>query len=230
MGAWGVGPFDCDEGLDIKDRWEDWINGYNAVGYDEAIKRFFSRWGDAIRYGDSITNNEIIALVALHFDNQMQPPRKLVKAAGEAINRELELSEVGKWEHDKRRLREEFLCDFLDRLGAVRKKPKSQNLFMDPALNYRSLNVAKKGLLRSFRKIKDREKRVGFDRAGFPTFFNTLFRFMNYGVWEKDSKVFMQANTERLMMLATYLAIGLDYSEDELKALLDEVERKKYRS
>lgn len=40
MGAWEFDPFECDEGLDVKERWDDWLNGRNQVGYDEAINVF----------------------------------------------------------------------------------------------------------------------------------------------------------------------------------------------
>ena len=69
MGAWGFNPFDCDEGLDVKERWQERVNSRNQKDCSHVVSHFFEQWGDAVKYGDSITNNEIIALTVLHFDD-----------------------------------------------------------------------------------------------------------------------------------------------------------------
>ena len=227
MGAWGINPFEYDEGLDVKERWNDWINGYEPVGYDEAIKRFFNHWGDAVKYGDSITNNEIIALVALHLESNIAIPKVLFSAAEGAINRELETSELGNWQEDQREAREEFLSDLLVKIGGKRKTPKKSGLFFDPALHFRSTDSARNSLVSSFNKLKNSKVRISLKKAGLPSFVVTLDRFMNNRVWEKDSKIYLQATRERLMMLATYIAIRSNFSEDELIELLDKIEKKK---
>ena len=226
MGAWGVGPFDSDEGLDIRERWENWLNGYDAIGYEQAIKLFFDHWGDAIAYGDSITNNEVIALAALHHENNKEIPSKLASAVEDAINRELEPSEIDKWKDSEKQARREFLRDLLEKVGGSRRKPKNPNLILDPALHFRSLGKAKASLLKSFQKIKGSKVRISLSKAGFPSFILTLDRFMNHRVWEKDSKIYLQARNERLLMIAAYLALRCNYSEAEFKSFLDEIERR----
>jgi len=224
MGTWGYLPLECDEGQDIKERWDDWVNGYNSVGYDEAIKRFFSHWGDSIRYGDSITNNEIIALTFIHINNDIELPKKLQKVAEDAINRELEDGELERWKDSDER--GEFLTKILQKIGGVRKQPKSPNIFLDKALHYRSLTEAEKKLSKSFCKLKRSKYPIDFSDAGFPEFIVTLERFMNHRIWEKDSTIFMQARAERAMMLATYLAVQLNYSQDQLESFLREIHLK----
>jgi len=221
MGAWGYSPFECDEGLDVKERWDDWINGYHAIGYDNAIKRFFEHWGDAIRYGDSITNNEIIALTFLHLDNNRELPKKLQNVAEDAINRELEENELERWKDPEKR--RDFLVQLLEKIGGIRKKPKSPNIFLDPALHYRSLAEAQSKLSRAYSKLKSSKYPIGLSKAGFPEFIVTLGRLMEHRVWEKDAKIYMQARAERSMMLAVYLAIQLNYSQDELEKLLEKI-------
>jgi hypothetical protein len=161
MGAWGINPFDCDEGLDIKESWDYWLEGNNPIEYDDVMNRFFERWGDAVRYGDSITNNEIIALIALHFENERNIPKKLALVAEDAINRELEESEIEKWAESERSNRKGFLLHFLEQIGGKRKKPKNPNIFLDPALQFRSLGSAKNRLLKSFKKIMNSKVRIG---------------------------------------------------------------------
>ncbi|MCK9609543.1 MAG: hypothetical protein M0R33_24200 [Methylomonas sp.] len=225
MGAWGIDPFDCDEGVEIREKWNEWLDGVHSVGYEEALKRFFAHWGDAINYGDTVTNNEIIALVVLHFEYEREVPKKLAKAAEDAINRELEVTEISSWKESVQQARKDFLISLLEKIGGSRKKPKNPNFFLDPALQFRTLNSAKKSLLDSFRKLKTSRTRIGLSGAGFPSFMLTLDRLMNHRIWEKDSNIYMQASNERLIMLATYIAIGANYTEDELKALIDRIMR-----
>lgn len=224
MGSWGYSALECDEGQEVKERWDDWVSSHNAVGYDEAIKRFFSQWGDAIRYGDSITNNKIIALTYIHLDQNISIPKKLRKVAEDAINRELVESELARWNDSDKR--SEFLIQVLQKIGGVEKKPKSPNVFLDQALHYRSLEETEKKLSKSYNKLKNSKYPIGISGAGFPEFMITLERFMNHRVWEKDSKIFMQARAERAMMLATYLAIQLNLSQEELDSSLQEICKK----
>ncbi|MFC5768915.1 hypothetical protein [Thauera sinica] len=223
MGAWGVNPFECDEGLDVKERWSSWTEGHGAISYDEAANRFFLQWGDSINHGDTVTNNEVIALAAIYIENGIDFPKKLLSATEDAINRELDPSEIEKWEASRQSARQDFLLELLKNIGGTRRKPKNPNLFLDPALHYRSVGSARDSLLKAYKKIKSSKIRIGLSKAGFPSFILTLDRLMNYRIWEKDSAVYIQASNERLLMLATYLAIGLNYSEKELEFLLDEI-------
>lgn len=225
MGAWGYSPLDCDEGLDVKENWDNWLDGFNAVGYDEAIKRFFEHWGNAIKYGDSVTNNEIIALAFIHLENDIELPTKLKKATEDAINRELEGGELERWkEPDKRQA---FLEQLLTAIDGARKVPKNPNFLLDPALHYRSLSEAEKKLSKAYGKLKSkRTYPISLTTAGFPTFMETMRRLMSHRIWEKDSKIYMQAIAERSLMLGIYLSIDLNYSQEEADAFLAQIRKR----
>lgn len=220
MGAWGYSSLECDEGLEVQERWKTWAD----EGYDnkQIIEFFLKHWGDAINYGDSITNNEIIALTVLSAQKQETITGKLKKATVDAINRELEPVELERWE--KPREREKFLNTLLTELGGKRKRPKKIKLFSDPVLDYKSSDEAINKLTKSFNNIKSSKYPISFSKAGFPDFVTTLDRFMSHRVWEKDSNVFIEAKVQRLMMIATYLALNLDLSEQELIEFLRKID------
>lgn len=220
MGAWGYSALDSDEGQEVKERWDTW----KESGYEDEkiLDLFMKSWGDSLRYGDSITNNEVIATVLLCEERKIPLPEKLKNAAVDSINRELEPIELERWEDEQ--ARERFLNDFLTRLGASRKQPRKSKLFRDPALSYSSSNDARKKLIKSFWNIKKSKYPIGFSKAGFPVFLLTLDRLMNHRIWEKDSNIYIEARKQRLMMLSTYLALNLRMSEQELDELLRRIE------
>lgn len=160
----------------------------------------------------------------MHIESEIVIPIKLVNVAQDAINRELEPSELEKWGDLEKR--KNFLDSFLLKIGGMKKTNKSPNFLLDPALHFRNLDVAKKKLLKAIKKIKKSKVRIGLSGAGFPSFVLTLDRFMNHRVWEKDSKIFMQARNERLLMLAAYLVANLNYSEDEMEKFLEDVKKR----
>lgn len=220
MGAWGYSALDSDEGQEVKERWDTW----KESGYEDQqiLDLFLKSWGDALRHGDSITNNEVIASAFLCEERKIPIPAKLKKVAVDAINRELEPIELERWENAQ--AREQFLKDFLAKLGGGRKRPRKARLFSDPALAYGSSNEAKRKLIKSFRAIKDSKYPISLSKAGFPAFLSTLDRFMNHRVWEKDSNIYLEAKKQRLMMLSTYLALNSNMTEQELDSLFHRID------
>src|SRR5258705_12404718 len=103
MGAWEYGALDNDPALEVMDRWEYWVEDPGGMGYDAAIDHYFKYWGDAVRYGDAITNMEIIALAAIHLNKSIRLPARLKKAAVDALNRELVSDELQSWKDPNRR-------------------------------------------------------------------------------------------------------------------------------
>ncbi len=230
MGTWGYGLLDCDPALDIQELWDEM---QQSPKYDhiDATRMAFNRWGEAVKYGDTITNMEILALVALHLNNNLHPSKKLVKIAIDAINRELVPDQVSEWEEPEKR--KEVLLALLEQLGGKIKPPKKPTVFKDSALYYRNTKHARSELL----KIVDDAKGkpwitymvvrwmqpgvLGHRRVKIPPFLQTLDRYMKHRTWDKDSKISWQANVERLMMLATYLGMSLKMPRDEIVQLID---------
>ena len=64
-----------------------------------------------------------------------------------------------------------------------------------------------------------------FGGHAIPPFLKTLNRLMTYNVWEKDYKIYEQAQRERLMMLAWYLCLELKMDTEELEKLFDRCAR-----
>jgi len=222
MGAWGYSSLESDEGAEVRERW----SGWRKAGYNEAqlIDLFLKSWGDAVKYGDSITNNEIIATAQLCLDGSVSIPAKFKKVIVDAINRELEPMELERWETSE--AREKFFIGLLDKLGGKRQTPRKIKLFSNPALTFRSTAEGKTRLFRSFRKMKSSKHPISLSKSGFPVFLSTLDRFMNHRIWEKDANIYLEAKKQRLMMLATYLALNTDMSEQEFDALLHRIEAK----
>ena len=146
MGAWDYGALDNDPALEVIQRWEEWIEDSDAIGYEQGLERFFTYWGDAINYGDTITNMEIIALLAIHLNKKYPVPKRLEKAAIDAINRELVPEELNSWSEPKRR--EEALLKLLTHIGGKAKPPRPPKYFKDPAIHYKNTGAARQDLLR----------------------------------------------------------------------------------
>lgn len=226
MGAWGYGFLDNDPALDIQHLWDQMIEDSEYTHHD-ITQKCFNRWADAIRYGDTITNMEIIALVVLHLNNELQPDKKLVAAAIDAINRELVPEELSSWKEPEKR--KHALMQLLKELGGKVKTPRKPITFHDPVLYYKNSKHARTELL----KIVDDAKGLPWltyrvvtemkrgKRVKIPPFLQTLDRYMKHRLWEKDTNIYFQATAERLMMLATCLGISLKMSRDELAELFD---------
>ena len=105
----------------------------------------------------------------------------------------------------------------LHKIGGRVTPPKQPLFFNDPALCYRDTNSAKRALL----DLAAERVRTGKKGNAYPAFLQTLDRLMKYSVWEKDYKIYEQAQRERLMMLAWYLGIHLKMSPEEIEVLIE---------
>lgn len=218
MGAWDYGALDNDPAQDVLYRWDERVEK-NGLSTDVALNLFFEQWGDSIRYGDTITNMEIIALLAIYLNNDFAVPSKLKKASIDALNRELVPSVLEAWgDPEKRR---ESLLRLLYKIGGTVRPPKKPLFFNDPALCFRDTGSAKQALL----SLATKRAKTGKEGKAYPPFLETLDRLMNYNVWEKDYKIFEQAQRERLMMLAWRLGIDLGMSLTEIEALIERCTR-----
>jgi hypothetical protein len=230
MGAWGYHLLENDPALDIQQLWNEMM-GDPQYDHLDVTNRCLARWGDATGYGDTITNMEILALLALHMDNDLKPSSDLVKVAIDAINRELPAEELALWEEPERR--REVLIGLLRKLGGREKPPRKPSVLKDPALCYKNASHARTELLKI---VKDAKRKpwitysvmrqiehpgVSVKKVKIPPFLQTLDRYMKHRIWEKDSSISDQARIERLMMLATYLGISLRMSREEIEQLLD---------
>lgn len=212
MGAWNYGALDNDPAGDVLYRWNERVEK-NGLTPETATDLFFKDWGDAIRYGDSITNMEIVALLAVHLNNSLPVPKKLKRAAEDAINRELVPSMLETWTDAAKR--KEVLLSLMHEIGGKVTPPKKVLFFNDPALCYKNTSVAYDALLELVEKAKKGKP------LDFPPFLKTLNRLMTYNVWEKDYKIYEQAQRERLMMLALYLGLEVKMDAGALKKLMD---------
>ncbi len=231
MGTWGYGLLDGDAALDIVELWEEYFS-QPSYGHTFVEEKCFGRWGDAVKYGDYITNTEILALVALHLDNNIPLSKRLKKTATDAINRELVDDELENFKDPQKR--KKILLDLLKTLGGKRRKPSKPRMFRDPALQYRNTEHARKELLRIVKEADGMpwityiicklyfpsQLRKNLN-AKIPPFLKTLDRYMKHRVREKDGNIIHQAKVERLMMLATFLGVSIKMSEDEIVNLLD---------
>jgi len=218
MGAWDYGALDNDPAKDILYRWGERVEK-NGLSPDLALSLFFEQWGDAIRYGDAITNMEIVAVLAIYLNNDLTVPSKLKKASIDALNRELVPSALGAWgDPEKRR---ESLMSLLHKLGGKVSPPKRSLFFSDSALYFRNTDSAKQILL----DLATEKAKTGKNGKSYPPFLGTLDRLMNYNVWEKDYKIYEQAQRERLMMLAWRLGTDLGMSINEIETLIERCNR-----
>lgn len=222
MGAWGYSIFENDAAQEVVQRWDEWIEGTKAIGYDEAIKRFFDYWGDAVNYGDPITNSEIIALLGLHLENKIEIPSQLKKAAIQAISRELEEQELNSWDDPLKR--KSALNEILKAINAKPVKIRKPISFKDPALAYRNIDAAKRDLLKRFKEYKQKKQNWHtLPWQKLPSFLSTLYRYMEHRVWEKDYHIAEQARIERTMMLAWCLAASINMSETDFLDLISKI-------
>lgn len=222
MGTWGVGSFDNDPAIELRERFEEWVDGLKPIGYDAAIDRFFRHWGDAVNYGDSITNSEIIALAAIHIERKLALPIRLRKAVVHAISRELLPEVLQSWEDPEQRAVE--LEAMLRELNERKVDVPRPYWFRDPALIYGSIESAKRDLLRRCRQVRNSlGSRYIVTPKVLPRFLKTLDRFMNYGVAERDYNIAEQARIERCLMLAWYVGMVSGFTEEEIEKLFERI-------
>ncbi len=222
MGAWDYGALDNDPALEVLQRWQEWIDDPAGFGYEQGIAQYFEYWGDAINYGDSITNMEIIALVGIHLNKNLPVPKRLVEAATDAVNRELVPEELRSWAEPEKR--KEALLRMLENIGGKRKPPKPPKQFRDPAIHFKNTAEAKEELLRLARIAYPKGYNGIYEvlrDEDAPPFLHSINRLMNHRIWEKDWKIVEQASLERRMMLAWYMGLMSGAAPDEIAQMLD---------
>jgi hypothetical protein len=226
MGAWGYSVFDNDAALDVLDRWKDWVESPTGMGYEHAIEAFFNRWGDAVKYGDLLTNCEIIALLGIHLEKGIKIPERLRTAAITAISLELEQAALNSWAEPEKRKSE--LEALLERINAKPKKVKKPFFFRDPTLHYKDLHQAKSALLELSKDVYqgDSVEPYKLPVKKLPPFLQMVKRVKHYRLDEKDQHIADQAFAERNLMLAWYAGIGAGLSREELESLMDKVIKK----
>lgn len=213
MGAWGYSALDNDPAYDVLYRWEEWT-AKNSYTPEDATNQFIKYWGDSVKYGDSITNMEIIALLAIHLNNKIAIPNKFRRIAADAINRELLEEALSSWDNPEKR--KQVLLSLLQEIGSEVKPPKKPILFKDPALCYRNTGTA----LSSLKTLSKKKQLDFYNGTEIPWFLKTLHRLVNSQVWEKDYKIWEQAHRERYMMLAWYLGKSIRMGEEEIQELV----------
>lgn len=226
MGVWDYGLLDNDPAQDIKELWDEMINGLLRYTPEDVTKICMDRWGDAVNYGDSITNSEILALAVLYLNNNFELPKKLRKITIDAINRELVSEELSEWKEPGKR--KEALLHLLKETGGKVNPPRKTLLKKDSALYYKDLKIAREDLLSIIDDANGKPwnvycvvKRLEEQNLNIPPFLATLDRYLKHRVWEKDSQINDQAIAERLMMITTFLGMWLKLPKHEIERLLE---------
>ena len=214
MGAWGYSALDNDPASDVQYRWDEWTVK-SSYTVEEATDQFIKYWGDSIKYGDSITNMEIIALLAIHLNSNLALSKKLKKISIDALNRELVEGALNEWKSPS--TRKKTLLLLLNSIGGEVKAPQKPKIFKDPSLCYSNTASA----LSNLKKLSKKKKIDFYGGTDVPPFLKTLNRLFNSRVWEKDYNIYEQAHRERLMMLSWYLGSQLKMSEEEIRSMLE---------
>jgi hypothetical protein len=107
-------------------------------------------------------------------------------------------------------------------LGGTERAPKKRWSFFDPALSFRNTTDATRSLNRLSLRRERAPSSAVLGESYLPPFLKLLSRLMAYRVWEKDSRIWEQAQRERLMMLAWFLAEHLRMSPQERETLIDQ--------
>ena len=226
MGTWGYEPLDSDAAMEIQYLWDTYvIQNVREYNWDkeQIVDYFIGRWGDAVNYGDNITNSEIIALVEIFRSENLKITKTFKKVAQDAINRELMDEEIAEWKDPKKR--KKILLSYLDSIGGKIKKPKKKIVYNDSAILYKNKATAERELMKMTKF--GRKMTFGLNilmndelKKDLPDFLKTLDRFMKHGLWEKDSNIAIEAKQQRLMMLAFYLAMYIGYAEGKARDLI----------
>lgn len=219
MGAWGEGILENDAALDILCLWDEWVEK-RSLSVEEATERAFKHWGASLSYADAITNSEVMALAAMFLEKELTLPKRLSRAAVDAVNRELFLGELNRWGDPQARERD--LMTLLKALGGEVKPPKTKRLFRHKAIHYRDSKAA----IRSLSRL--RKNKYSFSSSRLPPFIRSLNRLMFSHVREENQNITIQAMAERHMMLLWYLSHALRLSDEEFTELMESIE-KNYR-
>jgi hypothetical protein len=220
MGTWDYGPLDNDAASEVKYLWDTYVlekirsKEWNRK---QAIDYFLRRWDEAIEYGDSITNSEIIALAELITQQFGKIPKSFLRVAEAAVSRELQDVNVESWKEPKRR--KEALLAFLKRIGGKRQKVKPPSFLGDRFLDFPNDQVAFDVLS----KLIDCHGKgpVKFIQKNYPRFLIVLERYLNHGMWEKDSSISDQAWIQRRMMLAYWLGTNLKLPKNRIQEMMN---------
>jgi hypothetical protein len=233
MRAWGYDPLDKDAALNVQHLWDHYIEGSSGSRKytEEGIVHYFieQRWGEAVHYGDSITNGEIIALTEIFRANGLKITEKLRELAETAINRELQEQALELWEDpDKRKM---GLLQLLDHIGGKLKKIPKEKDGKDPCAVYESRAVAECELMKMTAvepgwEFSDQLFHNEELKRATPEFIKTLHRYVHHGIWEKDGEISAEVKSQRLMMIAYYLGMAIGYSDDKISELIRDAKGK----
>jgi len=105
MGTWGAGPFENDDGADIRNIWERFISGSEETWGAEKVWSFFKDVffrGTPPVIGDGNANHVIAIAKAFHASELPLPeePRRLL---GSALHHQLSPAALGAWGQEKKK-------------------------------------------------------------------------------------------------------------------------------
>ncbi|MCD6069024.1 MAG: hypothetical protein K0S33_3850 [Bacteroidetes bacterium] len=217
--TWGYKSLDNEAAIDVRELWGLYFK--KPGDEDHVFRKLKLRWADAVNYGDYTTNSQIIALYEIYRQNNLSIPKDLKTFTVDAINRELLEDNLEGW--DEKTVRQETLLEYLKTVGGKVKKPTKPIFYNNKAIPYKNDETAINELM----KLTKLKKRFGFtldihENPDMPQFIKTLDRLMTYHVWQADTNTHTASFAQRRMMLALYLGMTNDYSEDQIKKLLED--------
>lgn len=116
MGAWGVEPYENDDGSDIKEIWDDYLNDRAIEWGAEKVLGFFKR----VYFRGSLPvvsdgNSSLIIAIAQKFeDNELALPNDLETSLKNVLTLELSPQYLSEWGHSKKK-RKKFLISLAEK-------------------------------------------------------------------------------------------------------------------
>lgn len=103
MGTWGVQPLENDDGLEVKEIWDDFISGNLSAWESEKIYSFFKRvyFRSHIKADSEFASLALVAMAYLFLENKLAFPDEFKEVLGAAATYQLSAPVLGEWDSDK---------------------------------------------------------------------------------------------------------------------------------
>jgi len=223
MGYFGIGPYDNDDGLDIKEVWEDYIPSGDSGWDGEKIFTFFKRVyyrGNlpAVSEGNS---NEYIALAQKFEDHELELPNELNEKLALSLNLENKKERLSEWGDDKRK-----------RENVIRRIAKKHNIELDNNAGIKEKSVHAKEIeslhtwFENIDKINSllvnmSEKTIDWMESIKPDFIQMLEDYTWRFCDESDEDNAAELSNLRYLAVVWFVFFNLQYKPEEIRNILE---------
>jgi len=227
MGYFGVGPYDNDDGLNIKEVWEDYIptgkSGWDGEKIFTFFKRVFYRGNlPVVSEGNS---DEYIALAQKYADCELELPSELKEKLALSLNLENQNKRLSEWGDDKG-----------NRKNIIRKMAKNHNIELNKNAAIKEKSVYSKefeSLNNWFENIDKvnsllvnmSAKTIDWMESIKPDFIQMLedytWRFSD----ESDGDHAAELSNLRYLAIVWFVFFNLQYKPEEITNILKKVKR-----